>query len=88
MDADAWRLRDRPPQTWYFTAITRRPDAPPDAVVKAQGMVCDGWSRLDLEPFGFELRAAEPWLFRPAGPLAIEETPPITFPSTRLRTTG
>jgi hypothetical protein len=39
-------------------------------------MVCDSWSRLDLEPFGFERRDAEGWFFRPAGPLASEETPP------------
>jgi hypothetical protein len=76
MDADAWRLLDRPPQAWYFTAITRRPEAPPDALANARGMVCDAWSRLDLEPFGFERRDAEPWFFRPAGPLSPEGTPP------------
>ena len=74
--ADAWRLLDQPPQIWYFTAITRRPDAAPDALANSLGMVCDAWSRLDLEPFGFERRDSEPWFFRPAGPLAPEGTPP------------
>jgi ribosomal protein S18 acetylase RimI-like enzyme len=74
-DADAWCLLDPPPQPWYFTAITRRPDAPPDALASATGTVCDAWSRLDLEPLGFERRDAEPWYFRPAGPLATEAMP-------------
>jgi hypothetical protein len=76
MDADAWRLLDEPPKMWYFTAITRRRDAPPDALARSMGTVCDAWSRLDLEPFGFERRDAEPWFLRPAGPLASEATPP------------
>jgi hypothetical protein len=75
-DPDAWRLLDPAPQPWYFTAITRRPNAPPDALANATGTVCDAWSRLDLEPFGFERRDAEPWFFRPTGPLAAEGTPP------------
>jgi hypothetical protein len=75
-DADAWRLLDQPPQMWYFTAITRRADAPPRAFANARGTVCDAWSRLDLEPFGFERRDTEPWFFRPPGPLAPEDTPP------------
>jgi hypothetical protein len=75
-DADTWRLLDRPPQMWYFTAITRRPDAAPEALANVRGMVCDAWSRVDLEPFGFERRNTEPWFFRPAGPLASEEAPP------------
>jgi len=74
-DADAWRLLDRPPKIWYFTAITRRPGAPPDALANSVGTVCDAWSRLDLEPLGFERREAEPWFFRPAGPLASEPSP-------------
>jgi hypothetical protein len=28
-DPDVWRLLDQPPQPWYFTAITCRPEAPP-----------------------------------------------------------
>jgi hypothetical protein len=75
MDADAWRLLDRPPQMWYFTAITRRPEAPPDSLWDARGMVCDAWSQLNLGPFGFERRYSEPWFFRPAGPLPLEGTP-------------
>jgi hypothetical protein len=73
---NAWRLLDRPPQPWYFTGITRRPEAPVDSLAGAREMVCDAWSRLDLEPFGFERRDAEPWFFRPAGPLLAEPTPP------------
>jgi len=75
-DADAWRLLDPPPQEWYFTAITRRPGAQAGALADARGMVCDAWSRLDLGPLGFERRHAEPWFFRPAGPLPTEVAPP------------
>jgi hypothetical protein len=75
-DTHAWRLLDEPPQAWYFTAITRRPDAPPESLANARGAVCDPWSRLDLEPYGFERRDAEPWFFRAAGPLAPEPAPP------------
>ncbi len=75
-DIDAWRLLDQPPQAWYFTAITRRPEARPDALSGARGMVCDAWSRLDLEPFGFERRDSEPWFFRPSSPLGPAEEPP------------
>ena len=38
--------------------------------------MCDAWSRLDLKPFGFERRDAEPWFFRPPGPLAPDGPPP------------
>jgi len=74
MDGDAWRALDRPPVI-YFTAITRRPEAPAEALANAQGVVCDAWSRLDLGPFGFEPFASEPWFFRPAGPLPPAEEP-------------
>src|SRR5262245_45658276 len=72
---DAWRLIDPPPQPWYFTAITRRPAAPASVLAGAVGTVCDGWSRLELEPLGFERREAEPWFFRPPGPLPNDESP-------------
>jgi hypothetical protein len=75
IDPDAWRLLANPPRAWYFAAITRRPDAPADALAKEVGMVCDAWSRLDLEPFGFRRQDAEPWFFRPAGPLEPEAAP-------------
>jgi len=75
-DADAWRLLDEPPKLWYFTAITRKPDAPPEALARSMGTVCDAWSRLDLALFGFERRDTEPWFFRPAGPLASKPSPP------------
>jgi hypothetical protein len=74
-DADAWRLLDAPPKEWYFTAIARRADAPPEALAGAHGAVCDPWSRLDLAPFGFERRAGGPWFFRPAGPLPAADPP-------------
>jgi GNAT acetyltransferase-like protein len=74
-DADAWRLLDAAPKEWYFTAIARRADAPPEALAGPRGTVCDSWSRLDLAPFGFERRAGEPWFFRPAGPLPPAEPP-------------
>jgi GNAT superfamily N-acetyltransferase len=75
-DADAWRLLDPPPQPWYFTAITMRPEAPAESLAYAHGTVCDAWSRLDLEPLGFERRDSEPWFLRPAGPLVPEGIPP------------
>jgi hypothetical protein len=75
-DAVAWRLLDPPPKPWYFTTIIRRKDAPRSALANAAGSVCDPWSQLDLEPLGFERRDSEPWLFRRAGPLAAEPTPP------------
>jgi hypothetical protein len=74
-DANAWRLLDPPPKPWYFTTIIRRPDAPPSALANVFGSVCDPWSRLDLERLGFERRASEPWLFRPAGPPPAESAP-------------
>jgi hypothetical protein len=69
-------LLDRPPQPWYFTAITIRPEAPAESHASAHGTVCDAWSRVDLEPLGFERRDSEPWFLRPSGPLAPEEMPP------------
>jgi hypothetical protein len=75
-DADAWRLLGQPPQMWYFTAITRRPESTEDALADAVGTVCDAWSRLDLEPMGFERRDAEPWFLRPPGPLPPQGSPP------------
>jgi hypothetical protein len=75
-DADAWRLLDPGAPPFYFTAVTRRPEAPPEALAPAHGTVCDGWARLNLEPLGFEPRGGEPWFFRPAGPLPSEEQPP------------
>jgi hypothetical protein len=74
-DDDVWRLIDPPPRDWYFTAISRRPETPATAVANAAGMVCDSWSRLDLQPLGFEPREAEPWFYRPAGPLPPDERP-------------
>jgi Acetyltransferase (GNAT) family len=74
-DADAWRLLDAGAPPFYFTAITRRPEAPPEALAQAHGTVCDGWAQLDLEPYGFEPRGGEPWYFRPPGPLEPEDAP-------------
>jgi GNAT superfamily N-acetyltransferase len=70
-----WRALDPAPFI-YWTAITLAPDASPSAVSDARGTLCDSWSSLDLEPFGFEERAREPWFLRPAGGLADEEQPP------------
>jgi hypothetical protein len=74
-DADAWRLLDPAPQAWYFTAVTRRPEAPADALAHAHGAVCDSWARLELEPLGYERHGTEAWFLRPAGPLAPDEPP-------------
>jgi hypothetical protein len=74
-DEDAWRAVDRPPII-YFSAITRRAEAPPESVSDTQGSVCDSWNRLDLAGLGFEIFATDPWFFRPAGPLPEEVTPP------------
>ncbi len=75
-DENAWRLLGQPPQPWYFTAISRRRDARPEALAGTSGTVCDAWSSLDLERFGFERRDAEPWFLRPVGPLGPERVPP------------
>lgn len=50
----------------------------------AVGGVCDAWSSLELEAFGFELRdreglaetAREPWFVRAASPVPAEAPPP------------
>ena len=71
-----WRALDRPPFI-YWTAITLALDASASLVGDAHGTVCDSWSALDLEPFGFEERdrdgvadtAREPWFLRRAGEL-------------------
>jgi ribosomal protein S18 acetylase RimI-like enzyme len=41
-----------------------------------RGTLCDSWSSLDLDPFGFEERTREPWFVRPARELPNEEVPP------------
>jgi hypothetical protein len=74
-DADAWRVLEPGAPPFYFSAITRRREAPPQALATAHGTVCDGWALLDLGPLGFEPRGGEPWYFRPAGQLGPEETP-------------
>jgi len=75
IDADAWRALG-PSPVIYFRAITRHENAPLSSVANTTGAVCDGWSRLDLEPFGFRCYATDPWFYRPAGPLPTEEAPP------------
>jgi hypothetical protein len=74
IDADAWRALG-PSPVIYFRAITRREDVPAASVAGTVGGVCDSWSRLDLEPFGFRCFATDPWFFRPAGPLPPEDPP-------------
>jgi hypothetical protein len=76
LDADTWRVLDPGAPPFYFTAITRRPEAPPEALAAAHGTVCDGWAELDLEPLGFEPRGGEPWFYWPAGSLPPAEPPP------------
>jgi GNAT superfamily N-acetyltransferase len=73
-DEDAWRAIDRPPII-YFSAMTRRLEAPPESVADTRGGVCDSWNRLDLAPFGFEIFGTDPWFFRPAEPLPEEAAP-------------
>ncbi len=75
-DDYAWRLLDPAPLPWYFSAITRRPEAPATALAAAHGTVCDSWSCIDLEPFGFERGGSEPWFLRQAGPLGNDAMPP------------
>jgi ribosomal protein S18 acetylase RimI-like enzyme len=70
-----WRALDPPPFI-YWTAITLRRDAPVSLVHDARGTICDSWSVLELEPFGFEERMREPWFIRPAAPLPAEDVPP------------
>jgi hypothetical protein len=75
IDADAWRAL-APSPVIYFRAITRRAETPVESVAETAGAVCDSWSRLDLEPFGFRCFAVDPWFLRPAGPLPPEDSPP------------
>lgn len=78
-----WRAVDAPPFI-YWTAIALVEDAPASALADAGGTVCDAWSVLELEPFGFEPRdrdglahtAREPWFLRPPGELSAVEPPP------------
>ena len=78
-----WRAVDAPPFI-YFGAIALAPDVSATAVSETQGTVCDSWSTLDLEPFGFVERdrygraatAREPWFVRPAGPIPAGAVPP------------
>jgi len=78
-----WRALDPPPFI-YFRAITLAPDVSATAFCETQGTVCDSWSTLDLEPFGFVERdrdgiaetAREPWFVRPAGAVRAEDVPP------------
>jgi ribosomal protein S18 acetylase RimI-like enzyme len=41
-----------------------------------RGTLCDSWSVLDLEPFGFRERMREPWFLRAAAELPGEDVPP------------
>jgi GNAT superfamily N-acetyltransferase len=78
-----WLALDAPPFI-YWTAIPLAPDVSESDVADATGTVCDAWCRLELAPFGFDLRdrdgredtAREPWFVRPPGPLAAEPAPP------------
>jgi hypothetical protein len=78
-----WYAIDPPPFI-YFSAITLAPDVAAAAVGETQGTVCDSWSTLDLEPFGFVQRdrdgraetAREPWFVRPAGTVPAAGVPP------------
>jgi hypothetical protein len=69
-----WRALDPPPHI-YWTAITLAPEASSSALAEAQGTLCDSWSVLDLEPFGFEERVREPWFLRLPGELAVVPDP-------------
>ena len=73
-DENAWRALDEP-HFIYFAGITLRPDAPAAAVGAVPGTVCDSWSWLDLEPFGFRADGAEAWFYREPGPLPAEDAP-------------
>ena len=64
-----WRTVDEPPFI-YWSAITLARDASAEQVADTRGTVCDSWSMLELEAFGFEVRAREPWFVRRPGPLS------------------
>ncbi len=78
-----WRAIDPPPFI-YWTAITLNADATEADTADAHGTICDSWSRLDLEPYGFTLAdrdgradtARAPWFLRAPGALPAEEPPP------------
>ncbi len=73
-DADAWRALDRPPHI-YFSAITRRPDTPAEAVADTAGAVCDSWQTIDLGHLGFCDRRHEPWFLCASSERSGAETP-------------
>jgi len=73
-DEHAWRALD-PPHFIYFAGITLHADAAAETVADAPGTICDSWSTLDLSSFGFAVHESEPWFYRPAGSLPVEELP-------------
>jgi hypothetical protein len=73
-DEHVWRALDAP-HFIYFAGITLDRDAAPEAVTDAPGTICDSWSTLDLSSFGFDPQGSEPWFYRPAGSLPVEEVP-------------
>jgi ribosomal protein S18 acetylase RimI-like enzyme len=75
-DTDAWRALDAAPPM-YFGAIALRPDARADAVVRAQGSVCDPWQALDLEPLGFRVWRRDPWYLRAPTPAPVDAPPEL-----------
>jgi hypothetical protein len=70
-----WLALDPPPFI-YWTAITLEREARAEHVEGVRGTICDSWSALELEPFGFEHRLDEPWCVRPPGPPPDEDAPP------------
>jgi hypothetical protein len=75
-NADVWRALDRPPPM-YFAAITLRPLVPATALADVPGSICDNWQDLSLERRGLRVWRTEPWFFRPAGPVSIEQPPEL-----------
>jgi acetyltransferase (GNAT) family protein len=73
-DAFAWHALDQAPHI-YFSAITRRPDTPAEAVADAAGAVCDSWQTVALEQFGFHDWRHEPWFFCEPSVAPSDETP-------------
>lgn len=75
-----WLTPDRVPVI-FFSAIAVRPGASLDAVAHGTTgatwtAACDPWSDLGLAGSGYEHLSDQPWMSRPAGPVAGAQTPP------------
>jgi GNAT superfamily N-acetyltransferase len=75
-DERVWRALDPPPFI-YWTAITLDDSATAGDLAGSPGTVCDSWSAIDLEPYGYAATERDPWFVRRPGPLAQQSPPEL-----------